>query len=176
MKWLMAIAYRIRQFIWALRAEAHIQQVPDLGDYLNTEQLDLFLRMSRADQRHSLAVWQALKENGATDPFLLQAALLHDVGKTGADLSVWYRVAIVLLESLCPGIVARLAADCPGSWRYPFHVYCQHPSRGAELARAAGALPLVIDLIREHHASSSTTLEPEVAWRLELLHRADRSN
>jgi len=70
------------------------------------------LPMPRGDQRHSLAVLRTLLEWGETHPALLQAALLHDVGKAAAPLSPWERALLVLTEALCP---ALLATDPPAA-------------------------------------------------------------
>ena len=43
--------------------------------------------MSVSDQRHSLNVMRTLRRQGHTEPDLLAAALLHDVGKSAAWLT-----------------------------------------------------------------------------------------
>ena len=77
-----------------------------------------------------------------------------------------YRVANVLIRAVRPSWLSRLAAPDPHSWRYPFHVYEQHPTRGADLAQAAGADPTVVALIRTHH-------EPGEVQLARVLRRAD---
>ena len=179
MKWVAAAVYRIRQMLGALWAELQPWRLPDLGDYLNQEQQVLFQKMSRADQRHSLAVWYALQQVGANDPVLLQAALLHDVGKADSRIHIWQRAGVVLLRTFAPGLVERWVAERPGDWRRPFYLYQEHPRRGAELAQAAGASAAAVDLIREHHAplqaagKANSFHDATFARRLELLQRAD---
>jgi len=115
------------------------------------------------DQRHALDVLYTLRDRGYTERALMQAALLHDVGKT-EGVRLWHRVLIVLLERWRPGWLRRLARDLPANWRpstrdwrpsardlrYPFFVHLQHPARGAALAEAAGCDPLAVALIRHH--------------------------
>jgi hypothetical protein len=57
-------------------------------------QLEVFDAMHVADQRHGLDVVATLRADGATDPDLLLAGLLHDAGK--GDTGVWPRVAFSL--------------------------------------------------------------------------------
>jgi putative nucleotidyltransferase with HDIG domain len=107
--------------------------------------------MPANDQRHALDVLGALMREGYREPALLQAALLHDVGKVGTGLRLWHRVGIVLLSAGMPALLDRLGRDEPGSWRYPFFAHRHHAQRGAELARQAGCAPLTITLIQQHH-------------------------
>jgi predicted HD phosphohydrolase len=94
--------YRWRQFRWALEARIRKEDQALVARFLPPEAQALFWRMPRSDQRHSLAVLRTLLEWGETHPALLQAALLHDVGKAAAPLSPWERALLVLTEALCP--------------------------------------------------------------------------
>ncbi len=129
----------------------------------------LFYHQPTNDQRHALNVYQTLRDRGYEDPALFQAALLHDVGKTAGRIPVLYRVAIVLIRAVQPAWMRRLASANPYSWRYPFHVYNQHPTRGAALAQAAGASPTVVALIAAHHEPGDDPLAC-------ALHHADEAN
>jgi hypothetical protein len=154
-----AILYRVRQFTRALGASVQPQEMHLLEGYLTPAQGELFRSMSPQDQRHGLDVFFTLQREGYSEGALLQAALLHDVGKRGGGLRLGHRVAIVLMRALWPELLARLARDEPGSWRYPFFVHLHHAARGAKLAQAAGCLPLAVELIRRHQ-------EPlPVAWQ-----------
>ena len=105
---------------------------------LPPDMLGLFRSMPVADRRHGLDGAQRLVASGVDDPDLLGAALLHDAAK-GHRMRLWHRVGGVLLESLAPSILRRLADPAPASWRHPFHLYLHHAAMSAELARAAGA-------------------------------------
>jgi hypothetical protein len=142
----------------------------------------LFQRLDRSDHRHSLDMYDTLRQAGHQDRDLLQAALLHDAGKSvpaggrSADargplqrLTVWHRTAVVLLQGLAPGWLARLAADGRG-WKRPFAIHVQHAQASAELAAQAGCTPEAVALIRRHH-------EPDPDDnRLALLQWADEQN
>jgi hypothetical protein len=133
--------------------------------------------MSAADQRHAVAVLRTLCRDGHDHPALLQAALLHDVAKSGAGITVLHRVAVVLLQHWRPAWLARLAHGGEASaWRRPFARYVQHAIVGACWAEAAGCHPLAVALIRRHESPVSHPLEQPEDRLLRLLQAADDEN
>jgi hypothetical protein len=136
--------------------------------------------MPRADQAHSLNVFQTLRAKGHCEQALLQAALLHDCAKHEAGVRLWHRVAVVLLKAFWPGTLASWAAPpAPkrGNWRYPFWAQINHPRRGAELAAAARCDPVAVTLIRRHQEPAATQSgEPEIDGLLAALQAADDDN
>jgi len=172
--------HRIRQFFRATFARVRPGEIAMLGSILTPEQVALFLRMERSDQRHSLDVMDALQRAGHDDRDLFRAALLHDTGKSLASdppagggplqrFTVWHRTAVVLMQKNAPGWLARLAADGRG-WKRPFAIHVQHARASAELAAQTGCTPEVVDLIRRHHDP-----EPD-DQRAALLQWADEQN
>jgi putative nucleotidyltransferase with HDIG domain len=173
---------RIRQFFRASFARVRPDEIAEIEGILTPVQMALFQRMERGDQRHSLDILNTLRQAGQHDTDLLQAALLHDVGKTvpaggrALDarrplqrLTVWHRTLVVLLQKGAPGWLERLAADGRG-WKRPFAAHVQHAQVSAELAAQVGSTPEVVDLIRKHHDP-----EPDDK-RLALFQRADEQN
>ena len=167
--------YRGRQFFSALLARRAIEsdrsrggRLRALEDRLEPAQRRLFLTMDWADQRHCLDVYHLLVEWGYDHDDLLQAALLHDVGKSLARVRLWHRVAIVLAQAIHSNIIGRLGSDRPSSWRYPLYVHWRHADLGARLAQAVGCRPRVVELIRRHDEAGGDEL-------LEALRRADRA-
>lgn len=151
-KWAGSAVYRVRQFFAALTAGEPTQADRALiARFLSPAQQRLFKRMSRNDQKHALAVARRLMSKGWSDVELIQAALLHDVGKAGGGLHLGYRVAIVLLRAFWPAGLDWLASSDHG-WRRPFHVHQHHPEIGARLAAEAGSSSRVVELIRQHQS------------------------
>lgn len=111
----------------------------------------LFATMSRNDQRHSLTVYNRLRERGCTDADLLAAALLHDSGKGGGRVRLWVRPPFVLLRAFAPAALRWLARDDRAWWRRPFFYAWRHADVGADLAAAAGLSERAVLLIRTHH-------------------------
>src|SRR5512138_357636 len=113
--------YRIRQFLAALRARplTHAEQAR-VRTVLNEPAFALYQTMPPGDQRHSLAILDALVAQGQTARPLLTAALLHDVAKR--TVGPGYRTGAVLLNKLGSDTLACAASPAPGSWRYPFYL------------------------------------------------------
>lgn len=160
---------RAKQFFRATFARVRRAEYALVEARLSPAQAALFRRMPRCDQRHCLDVFNTLYDAGYQDEALLQAALIHDVGKVEGRLTLGHRVAVVLLERFAPGWLARLAADGRG-WKAPFVVHVRHAHLGAQRAARAGCLPDTVMLIDRHH---DLCLEDE---RSAALQWADRKN
>ncbi|MCC7358585.1 MAG: HD domain-containing protein [Anaerolineales bacterium] len=133
----------------------------------------LFERLAAGEQAHSLTVLRAvLRAAPAAPPELRQAALLHDVGKSRAPLTLLDRVLVVAVTTLWPGRAAAWGQGAPIGLRRPFVTAARHPAWGAELAAQAGAPPLTVALIRRHQTPVSAPLTPEDEW-LAVLQSAD---
>jgi hypothetical protein len=161
-----AAVSRVRQFLAALRARVSDDEMAVLQRYLASSQRDLFRAMSPIDQRHCLDVFNVLLRQGHTDPDLLRAALLHDVGKRGIRL--WHRVAGVLLEAFWPTLLEKLAVNRPQSWLYGFYIYQYHADLSAELAERSGCSPSIVELIRGHHTPSENE-QAKALWEADRL-------
>ncbi|HSO27780.1 MAG TPA: HD domain-containing protein [Anaerolineales bacterium] len=146
----MRLGYRLLQFwqaLWSAPTQADLEEA---GALLPPNMMELFLRMQTSEQAHSLRVFHELLEIGQTQPELLAAALLHDVGKSIYPLRLWERVWIVIGKALFPKKVKSWGQGAPRGWRRAFVVAEKHPTWGAELAAQAGAAPLTTELIRRH--------------------------
>ena len=130
-----------------VRARVEPEELALVGRVLPAGGVALFESMAVADRRHGLDVAEKLLRAGHDDADLLAAAILHDAAK-GRRMRLWHRIAGVLLETLAPSVLRRLADPSPASWRHPFHLYLHHESMSAELATAAGCSPRVGALIR----------------------------
>lgn len=142
-------AYRVGQFLTALRANVHPPDDAPALAVLPPNLRDLFERMPPEDRCHGLKALEELQAQGETDPILLQAALIHDVGKADAGVTVVHRVARVLLRPVAPG-VWRWLSGRPTGWRRPFWVVANHPERGAVWIESAGGPPELVALVRYH--------------------------
>jgi hypothetical protein len=172
-----ALRYRVRQFLLALTARVPEEEVEQAIQVLTPEARALFRRQAVQDQRHALEVYRTLRQAGHTNPQLLTAALLHDVGKAITRLSLWQRATIVLLRRFAPRLLDRLSLGEPRGWRRPFVIHAQHPEAGARWAQEAGCSPLAVALIRRHQDKLvSRGTEVEENRLLVVLQAADSKN
>jgi hypothetical protein len=108
-----------------------------------------------------------LSDRGHSDPGLLAAALLHDVGK-GPQRPL-DRVAFVAASAI--GAASRAAsATSRFELRRALARTVAHADVGARLLSASGASAAVVNLTRAHHAASAN--DPVLA----LLQLADAAN
>jgi putative nucleotidyltransferase with HDIG domain len=129
----------------------------------------LFAQLPLNDQRHGLDVLQTVvRLEGQPSQLLQQAALLHDVGKAGAQFSVVERSLSVFLRAASPRLLQFVLRASPGFARR-HDIYVDHARIGAERLRAAGANELAA-VVAEHHQSAPTS---DVTRRLQ---RADGRN
>lgn len=180
MDWLGRAAYRFRQFWLALLARPTAAQLAAAQVALSSAEFQLFYRMQPGEQFHSLHVMSQLQAQGHTQPELLAAALLHDVGKSCYPLSAWERALIVLAQAVAPQAAekwGRAATEHPG-WRKAFVVAQQHAAWGAEMAAQAGSNALTVALVLRHsavrhtadeHAGDISALAPERSEENHLL-------
>lgn len=112
-----------------------------------------FAQLSVADQQHLIAVATRVSEMAGDDEDLINAALLHDIGKADGDVRIRLtdRVAKVLLERSCRSLLQRLSRQataprfCGGVW-----VLSRHAATGASWARGWGYSDRVAWLIAHH--------------------------
>ena len=173
---LSRLAYRSRQFWNALLTPPRKVAGELLAPHLSPALTDLFWRMQPSEQAHAWKVLQRLQADGHADPDLLAAALLHDVGKSLAPLSVWDRVGIVLFKRFRVG--SDKSGKRPGGrgLRRALRVAAGHPAWGADLAAEAGAGPLTVELIRRHQEDFTPHPGSAVDELLRALQSADDEN
>ncbi len=169
--------YRVKQFWEALAAPALDEaQLAEIQTHLSENEFALFCCFDRGEQWHSFQVMRTLKGSGYTQPDLLTAALLHDVGKTRLPLSLWGRSWIVLMQKAFPGKTAVWGQGSGQGWQRPFVVKAQHPAWGAEMASVAGSRELVVRLIRRHQDGVRETAVTDEDHLLRLLQWADNQH
>ena len=142
--------YRIWQFLQSLRRSPGENDWEMVKAILLPEELTLFQQLPVPDQNHSLRVLKAVQSQGESDHDYLKATLLHDIGKTRAQLRRWERILAVLVTALFPGRVKIWGEGNPTGLQRPLVVIQQHSQWGAELARMTGNSPRVVWFILNH--------------------------
>ena len=155
-----------RRFFGVLSARVEPSELSILDRYFSASERHLFLRMRIADQRHSLDLCGRLIRDGHSDPDLIRAALLHDVGKAFGPLPLPFRVAFALCRMADSRLAAWLAhPDRPGLF-LPFQIAGNHAAIGARAAEQAGSNSTVVRLIAGHDSVGDDDLS-------RLLHQYD---
>lgn len=152
-------------------------------EYLDEAGLFLFNQMSVADQRHAVRVAQSIIREvsfrrGIDLKTLIQAALLHDIGKVKGEINWFHRIAVGICRRLAPGSRRNWAsADRETPFRYALYVDLIHPARGAYMAESFGLSEEVTSLIRSHHDSPNHgPSQTGQGVELQLLKHADKRN
>lgn len=174
----MRLLYRLRQFWHALEAQPDQEGLKLASSLLTPLQMALFGKLQYSEQAHALKVLTRLLMQGEEHPDLLAAALLHDCGKQLSPISSLQRAWIVIAQALFPAraeewgqVEQEMLAELP-AWRRALAVAEQHPIWGAELARQAGASPLLQALISRHQERLNhrhTNLEDELLHKLQVV-------
>jgi hypothetical protein len=142
--------HRVGQFWRHASARVSEEEKANAEELLGPALAPLFLQLPLNDQRHGLDVLETVSRlEGQPSRLLEQAALLHDVGKTGARFSVVDRSLTVLLRALSPRALQVLLRARPAFARR-YGIYAEHARIGAQQVGAAGA-PELAAIVAEHH-------------------------
>ncbi len=145
MSWWAEKVRQVRAHVRARVSDAERRQLPT---WLTAEQVEVFDAMHVADRRHGLDVVARLRADGASDPDLLIAGLLHDCAK--GDTGVLPRIAWSLGQRYGSWIW-RAAGIVPG-WSMALGRLRVHADASARMAAAAGCSPATVELIRHQDA------------------------
>ena len=139
----------VRRFFGFLRASPLTPVEQDRVSRALTQPLgSLFFRQRPEDQRHALEV--ASRVGDRSD--LIEAALLHDVGKSASDLGAVGRSLATMWSVTGLGM--------PHRWRR----YVDHGTVGAALLEDAGAGPLAVAFAHHHPGPPPPGIAP-ADWR-----------
>lgn len=172
----MGLRYRTLQFLrtfWNKPTSADLQIV---SAHLPVVLRSLFDRMTPADQAHSIRVCQTLLRQGQDNPDLLIAALLHDVGKSVLQPTVWERVLVVLANQIVPERVFMWSEAEARGLRRAFVIAHKHPEWGADLVAEHGGSNIAVQLIRFHQTQPGSNQPEALSHHLSLLKAADSGN
>ncbi len=123
------------------------------GSVLTADELPLYQRLPNHDRRHAISSGRKAEAALGADaePRWIAAAMLHDVGKYDAHLSVPGR-AIATVAAAGPSGPRRVARwETSGGMRHRIWLYAQHGEIGARELRAAGGREEAAVWSEAHH-------------------------
>ena len=171
--------YRLGQFFSHLRPPSlRPVERAEVETVLGAGLAQLFRRQTAGEQAHSVRVMRSVAASGgpyAAQRELLQAALLHDVGKSVAPIHLADRALVVLARRFAPEAAHRWGAGPAAGLRRPFVTAARHADWGADLCAQTGALPLTVNLVRRHQTLVIAPATPEDEM-LAVLQAADNDN
>ena len=150
------------------RAGAHVDR--SALRYLTPEQRARFDELPTFDQQHLCRVANQLIADGVTDPDVIVAGLLHDIGKCDGERCVRLpdRIGKVVLKRFAPGTLQEVADAYPSGHFAGLALTVRHPELGAGIAHELGCSERTCWLIRHHEAEGDLD-DPDLA----LLQDAD---
>lgn len=108
--------YRIKQLYLNLIDKMTIEDEKFIDKHLNEEEKDLFKKLSKIDQKHSVRVAYSIKDSCINKnkelyytEILIRIALLHDIGKVNCKLTLLDKSILVILDYLTKGKLRKLS-------------------------------------------------------------------
>ena len=141
-----ALTHLVRRFFGFLTAQPLTpREQSAVHDALDPALHRLFFAQSIPDQRHAVQV--AERAEGGSDR--VEAALLHDVGKTGSSLGAFGRSFATVAGAL----------NLPARRRWL--TYLHHGAIGADMLQRAGASNLSVAFARSHPGPVPDGIDPD---------------
>ena len=120
----------IKQFFRALFFKVKKQDIDYFEDYLNVGEKALFGQLSDFEKMHAILTAKQIKrlihgKRNINEKEMVKAALLHDIGRIAAKISLFDKVWLKLLKCFMFPLYWRLAEESckPGSRFKKFYVH-----------------------------------------------------
>ncbi|WP_026883485.1 HDIG domain-containing metalloprotein [Clostridium akagii] len=141
--------YRVKQFFWSLYSNINEEDIKYLEIILNKEELKLFNKLAKSEQKHSINVSKDVKllclKKGINSGILVKVSLLHDIGKTEKRVNIINKSIIVILDSITKGKLKKFYNI------KDIDVYYNHGKMGVEILKKFGYSSRFLYLIENHH-------------------------
>lgn len=141
---------RVKQFLINISGIFKRLDEDYLVEHLDKGQMMLFLKLSKSDAQHSIRVAKEMEKLAPEELKDIYAGigLFHDIGKSRRPLSIFEKVALVLVHSVLKDELRKLV-------RFKaVESYLGHGRIGAEILEGRGIFydtPWVREVIRYHH-------------------------
>ena len=137
---------RVKQFYRAITANLRDEDIDFIEGHLNKDEQDLFFKLRLGEQYHSLQVAYGCFTKEPNNEVLIKAALLHDIGKIGSNLTTINKSLVVIVKAL------KLNKNLlPTFLKEALNFQLQHPERGYMQLKSIKVQEEVLELVRYHH-------------------------
>lgn len=141
--------YRVKQFYWSINSKIEEKDKEFIIKHLNKDELKLFCRLSKSEQKHSIKVaydvGNICRQQNIDSSLLIKAALLHDIGKTVKKLNVVDKSIMVMADNITRGSIKRLSKI------KKVNVYYNHGKLGRNILEKYNYDKELLYLIENHH-------------------------
>lgn len=165
------LRHLVRRFVQTVKGREPTQADLDwVAGQLSPAEYTLFERMTPTDQAHAVEVARLTSagSGGGRDvgaPWIVPAALLHDIGKVESGAGIVGRVVATLLGPVMPARLKLRMQRAPG-WFGAIGRHLAYPALGSGLLGAIGSHEYVRAWAAEHHDPSASWTVPFGAGRL----------
>ena len=142
--------YRVKQFYWSLTLKLNSKDIDLINEFLNSEEKELFNRVSTYEQKHSVNVafdvMKLCEDKHVKSDTLIKAALLHDIGKSYKKLNPVEKSLVVILDNISRGRLRKF------NKLKQVDVYYNHADKGYNILKNKGCYDeRFLYLIKNHH-------------------------
>lgn len=167
------MTYRIKQFLWAMSANFKELDYEYVKEYLNTYEFNLFKRLKKSEQNHSINVSKdcikLAKDKGINSReelnLFAKVGLLHDIGKLEYPLNIIIKSLLVLAKISSNNRLSKY------QYIKAIDVYYNHGNKAFNYLREKEYSEDFIEAIENHHYTSNRK-----NLLLEVLKEADDRN
>lgn len=156
--------YRVKQFILALISKLSEDDIRFINLYLDSEEKELFNRLSESEQKHSVNVARDMKEifhNNKMLNDIVKVSLLHDIGKIAERLNIIDKSILVILDKITRGSLKKY---CKNS---KVNIYYNHGEVGSNLLRGIKYDKELLNIIKYHHYIGKHVLYNDILNKLQ---------
>lgn len=146
----MSAVQRVKQFYLSIFDKINNDDICFINIYLNDKEKELFYKLSKSEQKHSVRVARSVSESSYVSKELdkdkmVKVALLHDVGKLISRINPMEKSILVLLNLFTKGKLRKYSNF------KKIKVFYYHGELGSNILKELGYDEKVLNIIKNHH-------------------------
>lgn len=146
--------YRVKQFFQGLTAKLYDEDFHFINQYLTPQEQNLFFQLRKSEQRHSLNVAYGCHTDAPDETTLIKAALLHDIGKIGSNLTLVNKAFAVIFDKISLKVFIM-----PNFLKEAIYYKSHHAELGYELLLKLAIEEKVLLLVKNHHKDTMSNMK-----------------